>query len=218
MMKIAVIAGGIWDLEWGRKELAKNIDFVVGVDGGANHAVAAGRIPDILIGDLDSVKPDVLALCKEHGAQVLKYPREKDQTDLELALTYVQRYLEDLGKPEGEILLFAATGKRLDHLLGNIAVVLGFTEKQKRILLVEKTYRAWVMLPGEEFINGEEGQLLSILPLTEEAVVYSRGLYYELNGERLIHSAARGISNVFKENRVELKVAKGKILVVLNQN
>ena len=61
-------------------------DLVIAADGGARHCLAHGIQPTVVIGDLDSLRPDELATLETGGAQILTYPARKDHTDLELAI------------------------------------------------------------------------------------------------------------------------------------
>lgn len=213
-MKVAVVANGEWDSEWGKKELAEgDIDVLICADGGGNLAIASGKLPDVLIGDLDSITKENLNKC-EDSAKIKKFPQEKDQTDLELALEYAEIYLQSYGSPKDEIILYGAGGKRADHFLGNIALMIGYAEKGRRIRMKDKSYEAWVVLPGFENINGYTGQEISLLALSEKAVVTSRGLYYPLNKLTLKQNSPQGISNVFTEEEAVLEVHEGKVLVV----
>ena len=67
-------------------------DYWIAADGGLRHALALGRLPDVLIGDLDSVTPEQLAQAEAAGVRILRYPVEKDDTDLELALLQPARW------------------------------------------------------------------------------------------------------------------------------
>lgn len=217
-MKVAVIANGEWDISWGRQELElQAFDLIICADGGGNHALASGRIPDVLIGDLDSITPGNLKICQEKGTVIKKYPREKDQTDLELALDYAEAYLIRHGQQEDVIDLYAAGGKRLDHLLGNIALMLGAAEHNRRIRLIDQSSVAWIRREGREKIQGNPGQGLSIIPLSERAVVTSRGLYYLLNRLTLLQNTTRGISNVLTADEAEIEVHEGKVLLIILQ-
>ena len=85
-------------------------DWLVAVDGGLRHARALGLAPHVLIGDLDSVTETDIEWVSAAGGRVLRYPPEKDETDLELAL--------DLARAEGytTILLAGALGGRVAAL------------------------------------------------------------------------------------------------------
>jgi len=214
-MRIAILAAGEWDPVWGRAQLTEEkYDLLICADGGANLALTAGVFPDVLIGDLDSVSQDTIDLCRRENVKIVKYPSEKDQTDLELAVDYALGLFK--GRPAEEISLYAAGGMRMDHLLGNIAVMLGAAQKKVKVVMKDKDFRAWVMLPGRETIKGKEGQRLSIISLSEKAKLKSQGLYYELNNLVLWQNSARGISNVLVENEVFLEVLSGYVFIVQN--
>lgn len=215
-MRVIVLANGEWDIEWGRSELTtEKSDLLICADGGANLAISSGIIPDILVGDLDSITQKNLAKCQENNVKIKKFSSQKDQTDLELAMEYAHTYLESYGSSNDEIFLYGAGGKRLDHLQGNIALMLGFALKGRKIRMIDKTYDAWIMLPSEEIVTGSVGQEISLIALSEETRVSSQGLFYQLDNLSLLQSATRGISNVFTEEDVQLKVHKGNLLVVL---
>lgn len=215
-MRVIVIANGEWDSEWGRSELTKEEnDLVICADGGADLAISSGVIPDVLIGDLDSISKDNLEKCQKNGVKVEQYPSQKDETDLELAMIFAQEYLRSYGSPDDEILLYGAGGKRLDHLQGNIALMLGFAQKGRRVRMVDVTYEAWVALSGEEKVRGFKGQEISLIALSAEAKVSSQGLYYKLDNQTLKQNTTRGISNVFTEEEVKINIHQGSLLVVL---
>ncbi|KUO65774.1 MAG: thiamine pyrophosphokinase [Gracilibacter sp. BRH_c7a] len=215
-MRVIVLANGEWDSEWGRLELTKEkTDLLICADGGANLAISSGVLPDILLGDLDSITQENLKKCQDVNVQIKKFPSQKDQTDLELAIEYAQAYLESYGTPNDEILLYAAGGKRLDHLQGNIALMLGFAQKGRRIKMIDKTYDAWIMLASEEIVRGHVDQEISLIALSEEAQVSSQGLFYKLDNLTLSQNATRGISNVFTQEEVQIKIFHGNLLIVL---
>lgn len=208
-MQVAVLANGSWDPVWGKQVLAK-VDFLVCADGGANAAWACGRLPDVLVGDLDSVSAEVLTRCQEAGVQVARYPREKDETDLELALQWA------VAKSPGatDIWLFGASGGRLDHLLGNVALLLRYARQGLRVVLKDPGHEAWVSL-GQDEIKGQEGDQLSVIVLSETAVVSTAGLYYALDHAELRQDSPRGVSNVFAANTCRIQVHAGWVLIVL---
>lgn len=92
-------------------------DFLIAADGGANHLIRCGLIPHLLIGDLDSIAPSDLAYCEAENVEFLAFPKDKDETDLELAL------IEALKRGFQKIVLTRVLGDLPDHTLGNIALL-----------------------------------------------------------------------------------------------
>lgn len=211
-MKIAVLANGAWDSEWGKQAL-QEVDLLICADGGANNAALSGRLPDLLIGDLDSITPENLSQCeKNSGCVIRRYPCEKDETDLELALFWAEQQA-GLVK-EQEILLFGAAGKRIDHFLGNLALMLAYARKGYRIRLIDPEHELWIVR-GREEIRAPIGQQISLIALSEKAVITTEGLYYPLRQEALMQDSPRGVSNVFLKEDAVVQVHEGWVLVIL---
>lgn len=181
---------------------------VICADGGANHAEVFGVVPDVLIGDLDSVSPELRAMLEVRGTQVLAYPSNKDETDLELALLYT------VEQGASEVVVLGALGGRIDHELGNflllahpqlIGVDIRFVEGKQEISLIH----------GCKTFCGTVGDLLSLLPIGGNVEgVTTQGLEYPLRDETLFFGPARGVSNVFTAEQPEVKVRSGLLLAV----
>lgn len=212
-MKIGVIANGTWDVAWGTHVL-KEVDFLICADGGANSAAKSGCMPDLLVGDLDSISPENLTLCENSKCIIERFPCNKDETDLELALGRAEAKASLSG--EQDIWLYGATGKRIDHFLGNLALMEAYANKGLRIHLVDAEHHLWI-IQGAECIRGYKGQGISLIALTERAVVSTEGLYYPLQNEAIFRISPRGISNVFLGDEAVVKVHEGWVLVVLTE-
>ena len=214
MNKIAVLANGVWDLKWGKRVL-QEVDFLICADGGANNAALSGRLPDLLIGDMDSILPENLILCENADCVIERYSSEKDETDLELALCRAEKQacLFD----EQDIWLYGASGKRMDHFLGNLALMLAYARRGRRIRLVDPEHEMWI-IQGREEIRASLGQEISLIALSEKAVVTTEGLYYPLTQGVLFQESPRGVSNVFLGEKAVIQVHLGFVLVVLPGN
>ena len=210
-MRIAVLANGSWDLAWGSRFL-ENVDYLICADGGADHALDSGRMPDMLVGDLDSVSEIALKKCTDAGCVIRRVPGEKDQTDLELALGEAEKQAVLAGA--GDIWLLGAAGGRHDHFLGNIALLLAFARKGYRVRMADAGQEIWVVR-SEERIRGKAGQKLSLLALSEEASLTTEGLYYPLIRGVLRQDSSLGLSNVFLGEEAKLQIHSGWVLAVL---
>ena len=92
---------------------AEDDDLIIAVDGGYDNLVRYGYTPDILIGDLDSIKSEV-----PESMRCVRYPKEKDETDMLLA------YEAGIKLGYSEFVMLGATGGRLDHTYANISLLL----------------------------------------------------------------------------------------------
>jgi thiamine pyrophosphokinase len=208
-MHIVIFAGG--KLEPGRAfhEAIASADLVIAADSGAATALRYGCVPAIVVGDFDSLDELLLQELSERGSQARRVAVEKDETDTELA---VQAAVEQ--GATSITLLGAIGGTRFDHTMANILLLAGFESVPIRI--VDGPSTCWLVHgPGSSAIDGQVGDLVSLLPLTSDASgVRTRGLYYPLNGETLYFGKPRGVSNVLVEEHAEVSVEEGLLLVI----
>ncbi len=89
----------------------------VGVDRGVLTLIKEGIFVDKAFGDFDSVMEEEFAFIKKHVDELQTFPPEKDETDMELAISWAIKQ-----RPE-KIRIFGATGGRLDHFFANIQLL-----------------------------------------------------------------------------------------------
>lgn len=190
------------------QKLIQPDDFLVAVDGGLRYLQTLGLQPHILVGDMDSVDPAHLALLQESGVMILRYPREKDETDLELALQIPQV------REARQILIVAALGGRLDQTLANIALLSRPALLVKDVRLEDGDTEVF-FIRSAGIIQGEPGDLVSLLPYHEAAAgIWTEGLKYPLAGETLFPDGSRGISNLLTAQRAVVQIRSGLLLCV----
>jgi len=183
-------------------------DLVIAADGGANWLHDQGVRPDVLVGDMDSVRAQVLADCEAEGTRIERHPTGKDETDTELAL-----HIAAAQNPQ-RILVFGALGGRIDHALANMALLAMPELVGVEILLVDDATTVR-LCRGRCELCGRLGDTVSLIPFGGEAKgVVTQGLVYPLCGETLLFSAARGISNELAAERAEVCLTGGYLLVV----
>ncbi|CAA7602749.1 thiamine diphosphokinase [Acididesulfobacillus acetoxydans] len=208
-MRVSVLANGIWDADWGKDELA-GAAYLVCADGGANSALNSGHFPQAVIGDLDSITPENLRRCRERRVEIRSYPREKDETDLELALAFA----EGQALPGEEITLYGATGGRPDHFLGNLALLMAYARRGRKIRMKDPQQEMWI-IRGREVLKGRAKQELSLIALSETALVTITGVHYPLDKAVLRQDSPRGLSNVFLGEEATVEVCRGQVLLIL---
>ncbi len=184
-------------------------DFLVAADGGARRMSALGlRLPDLLIGDLDSLTEEHVLALRAGGTTVMQFPAEKDETDLELAL------LETARRGYGQILVVAALGGRLDQTLANI-FLLALPELVGLDVRLHDGREEVSLIRAVGRIEGRAGETVSLLPLWGPAEgVRTTGLRYPLRGETLLPEHSRGISNEMLAEEAEVRLEKGLLLCI----
>ncbi|MCL0032584.1 thiamine diphosphokinase [Peptococcaceae bacterium] len=209
-MTVVIFAGGqIKNYDKIKRVLSKN-SFIICADSGANHAYAMSLKPDLIIGDMDSVKPEVLEHFRKSGVIIKKYPCDKDKVDTELAIK------QALNLNPSEILILGAIGNRLDHTLANVHLLLPAASFGVRAFIIDEHHKISLItkeLPAR--IIGNVGGLISLLPIsTEVCGVSSKGLKWELNNHKFSIGNPFGISNELVSNSAEIKVKNGSLLLI----
>ncbi len=182
-------------------------DVVIAADSGLHAVLAAGWIPDRLIGDLDSVDPAAVEIAAEGGAVVDRHPVGKDETDLELALAAAV----DAGATEIQVVVRA--DGRLDHQLANLFALAKPDWSAAEVRADIGDHVVWVVR-GERRLEVGIGQHLALLPIGGPARVTTCGVAFSLADEVLSPFDGRGIANEAIESVVSLTVSDGVVLVV----
>lgn len=182
-------------------------DVVIAADSGLHAVLAAGWIPDRLIGDLDSVDPAAVEIAAEGGAVVDRHPVGKDETDLELALAAAV----DAGATEIQVVVRA--DGRLDHQLANLFALAKPDWSAAEVRADVGDHVVWVVR-GERRLEVGIGQHLALLPIGGPARVTTCGVAFSLADEVLSPFDGRGIANEAIESVVSLTVSDGVVLVV----
>jgi thiamine pyrophosphokinase len=169
-----------------------------------------GLIPDVVVGDMDSLDPGLRADLEADDVRFVVHPTRKDETDLELAL----QLAVDEGADEIEIL--AMLGGRLDQSLANLLLVARVEWAPARVKVTEGNQTAWPVWGGQETaINGACGDLLSLIPLSALVIgVTLEGVEWPLDAATLHFGSTLSVSNVLTATVARLSVKEGLILVV----
>lgn len=206
-MRVVILCGGSIHSVQGVKAYL-NGDFVICADSGARHAVSLGVVPDLLLGDFDSIDAETLDAMAAQGVRRLSFPKDKDYTDSELAIE------EAIKVGATEILLIAATGTRPDHSLANIFLLRNLVAKGIDARIISG--KDEIMLTNKAItLQGSIGDTLSLLALDPKVTgITTQGLKYPLQNETLYNGSSRGISNIFAAEEVHITLQRGMLLLM----
>jgi thiamine pyrophosphokinase len=181
--------------------------FVVAADAGAETAVRLGLVPDVVVGDFDSLSGPALSELRSRQIAVERHPMDKDATDGQLA---VERALA--AAPDELLLVGFLGGPRLDQELANVLLL---TSLPALAVLLDGANECRLARSGETWAwMPEPNEIVSLLPLGGDALgVRTYGLRWQLNGERLPLGSTRGVSNEPVAQTVEVSLAEGMLLV-----
>lgn len=182
---------------------------VIAADGGALIAREFGLQPERIIGDFDSLTEAQQQEFQDAGVLLDRYSPEKDETDLELALTWAAE------QSPARVIIVGAVGGRIDQTLANIYLLTIPELADVDISIVAGNQRIGLLEPGEHTLYGQDGDTLSLLPLIGDVEhITTTGLYYSLSDDRLVFGLARGVSNVFTGEKATLDFKIGLLLFV----
>jgi thiamine pyrophosphokinase len=208
-MKMVVVASG--DLDPRDAALLDGAGLVIAADGGATALERLGRVPDRLVGDLDSTEPALVERLAAGGTSIERHPTDKEASDAELAV------LEALEGGDGEtVLLGAIGGPRLDHAVANLLMLADPALAGRDLRIVHGPTTVRVLRGGERIVlAGEAGDIVSLLPVGGDAAgVRTDGLRWALDGERLPMGRSRGLSNEVLAASASVTLEAGTLLVV----
>ncbi|MBP5640913.1 MAG: thiamine diphosphokinase [Victivallales bacterium] len=166
-----ILANGTFPSSQRPLEILRSAARVVCCDGAADACLAAGFLPEVVIGDLDSLPKNLTERLSERIVHV----SEQETNDLNKALRYCLEHGWD------SIVILGATGKREDHTLGNLSLLVDFSEKIPDISMVTDDGE-FIVLRHSGTSSCRCGQQISIFAMEPDTHIESRGLKYPLNG------------------------------------
>lgn len=199
--------GEIKDFNFYKKIIAED-DIIICADGGFKHVVCLGVKADYLIGDLDSLVKKEISKLKLEETELLKFPKEKDKTDTQLALEYALNLGVD------EIILIGSIGSRLDHVIANIHLLVKCISKGVQISILNEHNEIKLVDDQIEF-DAKKGETISLLPLTERVEgITTHGLRYPLDDGTMELGEPYGVSNESTGKKVKIEISSGMLLVM----
>ncbi len=206
-MKCLIVSGGVSPRKADLLKHYKNADITIAVDGAADVFDRFVLSPNYIIGDIDTADPKTVSKLESDGASIIKLQRAKNETDTEAAMNHAIKAGAD------DIVILGATGRRMDHTLANIAMLVRALNAGVQCRMFDTYNEMWVAT-GEHRFNGRIGQTVSIHPLTGDLIVNAKNLEYPLENLALRTDSSRGISNIIKKNPVQLSILGGNALIV----
>ena len=198
-MKYLIVSGGEVKegfLTW----IVKNggFDVILAADAGMEALYRDHILPDIIVGDFDSVNPDTLEYFHDkEQIEVCMLNPEKDDTDTEYAIR------EAIRRGAMEIVVIGATGTRIDHVLGNISLV----DEHNRIRMINQPL---TIRKAEQY-----GKYVSLIPFSEKVSgVTLRGLKYPLTDYTMGGFNSLGISNEIVSDEASISLSSGQLIVI----
>ncbi len=208
MNRIIIFANGDLPNPQKARSLIRPDDFILCADGGTRHALALGLMPHHIIGDLDSITKEERRKMDEAGVGFIRFPADKNETDLELAIHHALTL-----KPD-QILILAALGGRMDQTLANIALLSNLQLATCNIKLTDSVEELFFCRDQVQ-VEGRSGDIVSLIPWGGEVTgVFTENLRWHLHHETLYPDKTRGISNEMTSDAATISIQSGLLLIV----
>ena len=150
-------------------KILEEAKFVVCCDGAANEYILRGHTPDIIIGDGDSLSPE----NKTRFSDIIHHIADQETNDQTKAVHFLQE------KGYQRIAIVGATGKREDHTLGNISLLLDYMKSGMEVRTVTD-YGVFIPASGTQTFVSHTGQQISIINFGAKGLK-GEGLVYPLS-------------------------------------
>jgi len=212
-MKKALIVGNGEEAD---KRIIENIqyDYVICADGGLDKAKNYGIIPDSIIGDFDSVDVLLLKQYEEYNIPIIKFPSEKDYTDMELAIEFA------VSKGYDSLVLTGATGTRADHTMGNIMLMEKYYYMGVNITIIDNNNEIRVISDNTDlFIDFREDFYISIIPVDDIIQGLNlEGFKYNLDNVNVERGSTLCISNQIAAENGRITLRKGTAILFISKD
>jgi thiamine pyrophosphokinase len=187
------------------RRLARASDWIVAADGGANVARALGLVPDVIIGDFDSLSRETRRTFR---TSLFLQLRRQDNTDLEKALDYLA------ASRARAVTILGATGKRIDFTLGNFSVLWKYSSRMD----VRFAGEGWYAIPvgKKRALRAPRGTTVSLIPFGPCEGITLQGLQYSLTNASM-RVGETGLSNVVVKSPFTVRVRRGAMLLLVQQ-
>ena len=199
-IEAVVLANGDYPFADVPFQLLKRVPYVVCCDGGANEYIERGCLPDIIIGDGDSLSET----NRLKYADLIFHNPDQETNDQTKAVQYL------LSKGKRKIAIVGATGKREDHTIGNVSLLMEYMRMGAEV----RSYTDYgVFVPCKDTCVFEcrPGQQVSIFNFTAKGLK-SKGLAYPIYD---FTSWWQGTLNRCTDTSFTIE-AEGEYLVFLN--
>ncbi|WP_423409996.1 thiamine diphosphokinase [Heyndrickxia sp. MSNUG] len=215
-MKINLVAGGPLNLIPDLQAFdGRDVEWV-GIDRGVFYLLNAGIKPAMAFGDFDSVSEEEMAEIEMEVEHLKKFKPEKDETDMELALNWA------IAQNPDSIMIFGATGGRLDHLMANVQLLTKPLNQDIDIQteIIDKNNILFIKKPGTYNVEKiADFKYISFLPVTPEILGMTLGNFkYPLNDCHIPMGSTLCISNELIRGHGTFSFSEGILLVVRSRD
>lgn len=177
--------------------------FIITADAGFSACVRCGFEPNLLVGDFDSQAAPITK------SETIKLNPIKDDTDTAVA------FQEAVKRGFHHIVLFGATGGRLDHAYANFDLCAHAAGQNIQLLIVDNHHKIFALKEESVSIHGDKGKYVSIFAVGGPCTLSLTGFYYPLKDYTFKPFCGLGVSNEPIEEKATISVKQGTALIFI---
>lgn len=177
---------------------------LIAADGGANSLFKLGLLPDLIIGDFDSITGNVKAYYSDKSEFIKR--KEQSDTDVEKALKYL------IKKKFKDVVLLGVSGRRIDHGIANLSLVLKYSSLINIKVIAGSSVLS--VLDKSKTIRAAVGETISVFGFAPNGQITSTGLEFPLKDSSLFFGTEESISNKAITTQVSFQIKSGKFFIV----
>lgn len=187
-------------------------DFIICLDGGWDIAKKENIVPDLIMGDMDSLLSEL-----PENVSTERFPPEKDYTDLELALK------KAIELATNNVMIIGGIGGRLDHTMANIQLLSQYTDYFDSLIMLDGRNKCFVLNEIQKkgvVLSAETDSYFSVFSLSDECTGLDiENAKYPLENHTLPRSGSLCVSNEFVNGKdAVISIENGTLLVVVSKN
>ena len=180
--------------------IESNFDEIIAVDSGVEHLFKLSLDPNTLIGDLDSISKNSLDKVKKNGVDIIAFNSNKDQTDFELALNYLE------GVENSIIYIIGGESGEIDHLL-SIFLLIPSKSFFENIIWVYGDKK--IIFRQKLKLNVKKMSKFSIIPLSDLSNLSIDGAEWNLENKNIQFGETTTLRNVANKDEINVNCDTG---------
>jgi len=184
----------------------KDSDLIIAADGVSNYLKKIKIVPDIILGDFDSVKPETLNFFKKKNVEIIKL-KDQSTTDFEKCLLYC------LKTGINNVIVFGATGLRADHNMNNFSILKRYYKKIQ-IKFITEDFEIFFISKLYKF-KYKVNEIVSLIGIPFANGIKTKGLEFRLNNENLKFGVREGSLNKSTSENITIDFKSGNLLLFI---
>ena len=200
MDSVVILAKGDYPTHPIPLRILKDAKTIICCDGAVNNLETNEIVPDFIMGDMDSISPDL----KDNYSDIIISMSDQAENDLRKAINWAEE------NKVNQAAIIGASGKRDDHSLANIFTLLQHPSKLD--LTIYTDYGIFSVVKGEQKFDSFNGQQVSLFSADQNIEITSTHLKYNLNNKMLSNLYCGSLNESLNEV-FTISISHGKILV-----